>query len=119
MRKKDRIPHLTIWLFGVIIFWLLATMYIKNIWIALLLGTNTSAFFLYMIDKLQAQAHRRRIPEKTLYLAAFLGGSGGALVAMQLFRHKTKKISFQLILAFLILIQILIGYLILQPNFFL
>jgi len=100
MKQKDRIPDLTIWLFGSLIIWLVA------IWVALLIGTNTSSFVLYAIDKMQAQARRSRIPEKTLYLSAFFGGSIGALLAMHLFRHKTKKLSFQLVLALLILIEV-------------
>lgn len=69
---------------------------------------NLAAFLLFGIDKVQAQARGLRVPERLLYAASFLGGSAGALLAMQLFRHKTRKISFQLILAFLILIQIAI-----------
>ena len=37
---------------------------------------------------------RRRIPEKTLFLIAALGGSLGVLAGMYLFRHKTKHKSF-------------------------
>ncbi len=60
------------------------------------------------IDKVQAQVRGWRVPERLLYLASFLGGSVGALVAMNLFRHKTRKISFQLVLAALILLQVII-----------
>jgi uncharacterized membrane protein YsdA (DUF1294 family) len=49
-----------------------------------------------------------RVPERLLYLASFLGGSIGALAAMKLLRHKTSKVSFQIVLALLILLQILI-----------
>ncbi len=33
---------------------------------------------------------KRRIPEKTLFIVAALGGSIGAIIGMWLFRHKTK-----------------------------
>ena len=45
-------------------------------------------------DKLAAKKHWRRVPEKTLFLLAALGGSVGVWCAMQLFRHKTKHKSF-------------------------
>ena len=69
---------------------------------------NLGAFLLFGIDKVQAQTRGFRIPERLLYLASFLGGSAGALLAMNLLRHKTRKISFQLVLAVLILIQVAI-----------
>ena len=52
------------------------------------------AFALMGIDKWKAQHDSRRIPEKTLFLSAVLGGSPGALAGMYLFRHKTKHRSF-------------------------
>lgn len=48
------------------------------------------AFILYGIDKRKAKKNAWRIPERTLLLVGFLGGSVGALIAMELFRHKTK-----------------------------
>lgn len=46
-------------------------------------------FLLFGADKLKALAKKRRIPERTLLLLAWLGGSFGALPAMVLFHHKT------------------------------
>ena len=49
------------------------------------------AFAMMGIDKRRAKREgMRRIPEKTLFLAAILGGSIGAVAGMQIFRHKTK-----------------------------
>ena len=49
------------------------------------------AFAMMGIDKRRAKREgMRRIPEKTLFLAAILGGSVGAVAGMQIFRHKTK-----------------------------
>ena len=42
------------------------------------------------IDKGKAKAGRWRIPEKTLFGIAFLGGGAGVWLGMNLFRHKTK-----------------------------
>lgn len=75
----------------------------------LLLTLNVTTFILYLIDKIQAQSRGLRVPERMLYLASFLGGSAGALLAMNLLRHKTRKIAFQLVLGVLIFLQILAG----------
>ncbi len=55
-----------------------------------LLGVNLAAFALMGWDKRRARRDGRRVPERTLFLTALLGGSPGAILGMQLFRHKTK-----------------------------
>ena len=55
-----------------------------------LVAVNIAAFALMGIDKKRAINHAWRIPEKTLFLSAILGGSIGAIAGMQVFRHKTK-----------------------------
>lgn len=45
-------------------------------------------------DKRAAIKHRRRTPERTLHGLSLLGGWPGALLAMQLFRHKRRKSRF-------------------------
>jgi len=71
---------------------------------------NLVAFFFYGIDKLKAAGGHRRISEKTLWTLALVGGSAGALLAMNFFRHKTKKLSFQTVLAAILAVQIFIIY---------
>lgn len=52
---------------------------------------NLAAFFLMWSDKRRAkQPGKRRISEKSLFLAALLGGSPGSILGMYAFRHKTK-----------------------------
>lgn len=75
----------------------------------ILLGVNILAFVLFGIDKLFARLHWRRIRERTLIGVALAGGCIGGLLGMYLFRHKTKKTSFQLPLALGILLEIAIG----------
>lgn len=48
------------------------------------------AFILYGVDKFKAKRGLWRIPERVLLGFALLGGAVGALVGMNLFRHKTK-----------------------------
>ena len=59
------------------------------------LAINVLTFAVYGVDKWKARQGRWRVPEATLLGLAALGGSVGAWVAMQLFRHKTKKNKFR------------------------
>jgi len=52
---------------------------------------NLIAFVVYGTDKKKAQKQLWRIPEKILFLTAFLGGAFGAVCGMEVFHHKTKK----------------------------
>lgn len=60
-----------------------------------LIGINLLLFTLMGIDKLKAKRGLWRIPEKTLFLTAALGGSIGGILGMRLFRHKTRHNSFK------------------------
>ena len=53
------------------------------------------AFGLYWYDKQQARTGQWRTPENVLHGVELLGGWPGALVAQQVFRHKTRKVSYQ------------------------
>ena len=59
-----------------------------------LLAVNLVAFLVFGWDKLMAKLEKRRVPERTLFLLAGLGGSVGAWMGMQVFRHKTRHTSF-------------------------
>lgn len=82
--------------------------------LSLFIGLNVGALLLYGLDKMSAGMHSERIPERILWLSAFLGGSIGAVAGMQLFRHKTKKASFQFVLALLVLLQVALVFLYLK-----
>lgn len=53
------------------------------------------AFTAYGIDKTAAQRGWRRVPERALLTLGLVCGWPGALLAQQLFRHKTRKRSFR------------------------
>ena len=57
---------------------------------------NLVTFFVYAYDKHIARQKKgkRRVPERTLLLLAWLGGCYGALFGMLLCRHKTKHTRF-------------------------
>lgn len=65
-------------------------------WMPALYGAlSLIAFASYGIDKSAARGGRRRVSEQNLIVLGLLGGWPGALVAQQLFRHKTRKRSFR------------------------
>ena len=59
---------------------------------------NLLTFLLYGLDKYKAICREWRIPERALLLMAFVGGAFGALSAMRIFRHKTRKGRFRLMI---------------------
>ena len=52
----------------------------------------------YGLDKRAATKGRWRTKEKTLHTLELIGGWPGALAGQALFRHKTRKTSFKLVL---------------------
>jgi uncharacterized membrane protein YsdA (DUF1294 family) len=72
---------------------------------AYLIGINVVTVLLYGYDKRQAIVGGGRVPEVILHLAALVGGSGGALLAQILFRHKTRKFKFRAVFVGIILLQ--------------
>lgn len=55
-----------------------------------LLAANLAAFALMGADKRRARRGEWRVPERTLFLPAVLGGALGGVLGMRLFRHKTR-----------------------------
>ena len=74
-----------------------------------LLIVNILAFILYGIDKKRARNNQWRLSEKTLILSAVIGGSIGAILGMQVFRHKTKHWYFKYGLPVILIIQVVAG----------
>ena len=59
-----------------------------------LAAINLVTWIAYGLDKGRAKSGKWRIPERTLLLLSLAGGSLGALAAMLMFRHKTRKAKF-------------------------
>ena len=55
-----------------------------------LAAVNILLYILMGIDKFKAMKHKRRIPEKVLFLFAIIGGAFGGTLGMLSFRHKTQ-----------------------------
>jgi uncharacterized membrane protein YsdA (DUF1294 family) len=54
------------------------------------------AFFTFGFDKWRASGANRRVPESFLISLGALGGWPGGLIGMNVFRHKTAKLTFKL-----------------------
>ena len=72
----------------------------------LLVAVNLVSFTLYGLDKLKAKKDLWRIRESTLLLIALLGGSVGALLGMEVFRHKTKHWQFKVLVPVFLVLHI-------------
>ncbi len=59
----------------------------------------------------QGKGALRRIPERTLFLLAALGGSAGVWLGMYAFRHKTRHWYFVLGIPAILAAQLLLGWL--------
>jgi len=79
--------------------------------IALLAAANLISFALMGADKSRARKGQRRIPEKTLFLAAGCFGALGGVAGMQVFRHKTKHWYFQLFFPLMLAAQAVVVWL--------
>ena len=71
-----------------------------------LIIVNVIAFTTFGADKRRAKKDRWRVPERTLFLLALIGGSLGALLGMHVFHHKTKHWYFRVFIPLILLIQI-------------
>ena len=70
---------------------------------------NLIAFIAFFLDKRSAERHGERTSERRLLWLSFFGPFG-ALAAMRLFHHKTRKRKFLLVPAFLVVHLAIIVY---------
>lgn len=79
----------------------------KIFWIYLtaIAAMSLIAFFTYLSDKRRAKKGKWRIRESVLLGLGFLGGAAGALLAMNIFRHKTKHWYFWVVNVFSLLLH--------------
>ena len=73
-----------------------------------LLAVNLITFFVFGWDKRCAKKQHRRVPERTLFSLAAMGGSIGALLGMRVFHHKTLHNSFRFGIPAILLAQLVV-----------
>ena len=78
-----------------------------------ILSISLVSFLLYTYDKLQAirtSTNISRVSENKLLFFSLIGGTIGSVIAMLLFRHKIKKISFIIKLSLVVIVQAILVY---------
>ncbi len=79
--------------------------------IVYLTAVNVLAFAVYGWDKARSKVQgARRVPEKTLFLLALLGGSAGAVLGMRVWRHKTRHWYFKYGLPAILFVQLALAW---------
>ena len=71
---------------------------------------NIIYFILMVIDKRAAKNNMYRIPEKVFFTLSILLGSLGTYIGMYKFRHKTKHLSFKILIPVLLIVNIICIY---------
>lgn len=79
-----------------------------------LLIINALGFVLMLTDKYKAKNNLWRIPERTFFAVAVLGGSAGCLLGMYAVRHKTKHLSFTVGIPVILALQIVLAIILSQ-----
>ncbi|MBC7724846.1 MAG: cold shock and DUF1294 domain-containing protein [Burkholderiaceae bacterium] len=96
--RRSAVPYVAVLVFAA----LLALVLLVNpelprlVWVpATYAVLGLAAFVVYAVDKSAATGGRWRTREVTLLAVGLLGGWPGAVLAQQILRHKTRKLSFQ------------------------
>jgi uncharacterized membrane protein YsdA (DUF1294 family) len=58
-------------------------------------AASVAAAIVYRLDKSAAERNAWRTSERLLHFMAVIGGWPGALIAQEVFRHKSRKLSFR------------------------
>lgn len=96
---------------GLLIFILVALLTDIQPYFAWIAGWSLSLFLLYGFDKAQAVRQGWRVPEMLLHALALIGGFIGGWLGMFMFRHKTRKPIFKVVLAVATVLHAVIFYL--------
>jgi len=77
--------------------WRLAPMVNSPLLVILWVLVSVTTYGLYALDKARARDAELRVPEAILHFAELIGGWPGAFLAQRRLRHKSRKISYQLV----------------------
>ncbi len=107
LQRASRLGYLAILGFGCIAF-VMALIHPLPFWVAVLYGgASIVAFVAYAVDKRAARDGGWRVPEASLLALGVVGGWPGAVIAQQVLRHKTLKVSFQVMFWVSVVVNVL------------
>lgn len=72
------------------------------------MALNALCYVLFALDKGYSQRGEQRIPERTLFMVAILGGSLGGILAMHQFQHKIRYNRFKYGLTLILALQLIL-----------
>jgi len=75
---------------------------------------SLATFIVCGYDKFAAKTNRRRAPERTLLLFSAAGGATGMLLGMLALRHKTRHMSFRILVPLFAIAHYMVGLLLLS-----
>lgn len=114
-RAFIRYALLSIVSFGLLYFLFKFRIHLQPIW-AYIATINVVGFMMYGLDKFLAKRSWLRVPESLLHILAFAGATPAAIVAQQLFWHKTTKRSFQVMFWLIALVQVALVYVVVYTD---
>src|SRR5699024_12502134 len=71
-------------------------------------GINIVTFILMGVDKQRARNRAWRIPERTFWILAIIGGSIGSFAGMRVFHHKAKHFTFTIGIPLIMVVHFLL-----------
>lgn len=99
-----------------VVVWIVAMLWRVPGWFGLFyLVASVICFTAYALDKSAARAGNWRTAEQTLLFLGLMGGWPGAIVAQQVFRHKSNKASFRAAFWISVLINVVLFVVINSP----
>lgn len=90
----------------------------KEFIILYLVFINVLSFVIFAVDKNRAKKNLWRISEAILLFLAFIGGALGAFLSMLIFRHKTQKLKFTLLVPLFLIIHIFLAFFAIRGGYF-
>jgi uncharacterized membrane protein YsdA (DUF1294 family) len=102
-RQLRSIIIIFVFILGGVSIWLKSV----EIWLAAFFFLNMVGWLLIYVDKRRSNKKGSfRIPEVTFFILSLLGGGMGTWTAMNVYRHKTKHLSFKIGIPFLGLLHV-------------
>jgi len=113
-----------VWIAGAVVLVFFASLaglfylgYLPMLIIAAYGGVSLLLFVIYWVDKRAAKRGAQRTAENTLHLFELCCGWPGALMAQQIFRHKTRKGGYQFVFWLAVLANVgVLGWLLVAPE---